>query len=129
LQLIDSTVPVLDTLADKLPARFWGATPSAAAVRPRTTPDVATCCSVAMFGTTGVPMAASGYTSTWEVERKTAGWAEWYSQAPAMPTTVAIMIHRPCLRSNVMTAEPPILFLWDAFLPLWTKIAVLAKPI
>jgi hypothetical protein len=75
VQLIDSTLAVLVTPADKCPVRLAGAAPSATAARPRVTPEVATCCSVTMFGTTVVPTMGFASTSTWLVERKTCGWA------------------------------------------------------
>jgi hypothetical protein len=68
LQLIDKTVAVLDTLADRCPLRPPGETCSWAAVRPTMTPEVATCASVAMLGTIGVLSVGFGSTSTWAVE-------------------------------------------------------------
>ena len=69
VQWIDSTFAVPDTLAFRCVATVRGVSPRAAAVLFRTTPEVATCASVAMFGTMGVDEATMcGSTSTCAVD-------------------------------------------------------------
>src|SRR6516162_5844133 len=41
----------------------------------------------------------------------------WTSHAPMMPASVATISHRPYLRSSVMAADPPIVYVADAAAP------------
>ena len=76
VQLIDRMLEVPEALAFRSLVRSVGVAPSARAVLASTIPEVATCFSVAMFGTTGVVFSMTCVSiSTWAVEAYDSGFA------------------------------------------------------